>query len=328
MHSLSASPTRAMNVVFLGSGAFGLPTLQRLARDHTLTAVISQPDRRAGRGGKTTPTPIAGWAAEHLSVAPLVKPENINDPAVRDRVRAFPADAWVVIAFGQYLGAKLVADRFAINLHASLLPRWRGAAPINAAVLAGDTDTGNSVITIAKEMDAGDVLGRSTRPIDPGLTAGDVHDLLAEDGPDLVAGVLARHAAGTLAPERQDPALVTLAGKLSKADGWVDFTDTAEHARRRIHGLTPWPGVTVTHRDQPLKLLRVAVDPARTQPAADDDPPGTITDPGGTVTCGAGTLLEVLEVQPAGKRPMPWRDYANGRGVRAGETLRGGRPDA
>lgn len=306
-----------MNLVFLGSGAFGLPTLQALSREHTVTAVVSQPDRPAGRGGKTTPTPIAAWAAGHMPGVPLLRPERVNEPAVRDEVRAFDADAWVVIAFGQYLGSKLIADRFAINLHASLLPRWRGAAPINAAVLAGDTETGNSVITIAKEMDAGDVLGRSRRAIDPLQTAGELHDQLAADGPELVLDVLNRHAANTLDPIVQDESRVTLAAKMSKADGYIDFNAPADDVRCRVHGLTPWPGVTVSHRTSPLKLLRAAPGPAT------DAPPGTITDTSGNVACGDGRAVTLVEVQPAGKRPMPWTDYANGRNIVPGEALEG-----
>jgi methionyl-tRNA formyltransferase len=184
-----------MRIVFLGSGAFGLPTLQHLAARHTVVGVVTQPDKPAGRGSKLTPTPIGAWAAEHLPGTPLIKPEKINTPEVRDLVRSWECDAWVVIAFGQKLGPTLLADRFAINLHASLLPRWRGAAPINHAILAGDTVTGNSVITLADRMDAGLVLGQSRRPIEPAQTTGELHDLLATDGPALVEQVLAEHAA-------------------------------------------------------------------------------------------------------------------------------------
>jgi methionyl-tRNA formyltransferase len=306
-----------MNLVFLGSGAFGLPTLQRLAAHHTIQAVISQPDRPAGRGSSLTPTPIADWAATNLSRIPLLKPENINEPEVTARVRGFPADAWVVIAFGQKLGKPLLEGRFAINLHASLLPRWRGAAPINAAILAGDAITGNSVITLADRMDAGLILGRSQRPADPNLTAGELHDLLAADGPDLVEEVLARHAAATLAPVTQDESLVTIARKLKKEDGRVDWSLDAPSIRRRIHGLTPWPGVAAAFRGEPLKLLRAA-DTADSSGAS----PGTLSDAAkGLVACGDGTTLRLIEVQPAGKKPMKWEDFARGRSPRDGEPL-------
>lgn len=311
-----------MKLVFFGSGAFGVPTLQMLAAEHTLSAIVSQPDKPAGRGGKLSPTPIAEWAASHVPNAPLLRPANVNEAEVTSAIRAFPADAWVVIAFGQKLKPALLHDRFAINLHASLLPRWRGAAPINAAILAGDATTGNSVITLADKMDAGLVLGQSKRPIDPLQIAGELHDQLAQDGPALVARVLHEFATDSLDANPQDESLVTLAKKLSKAEGVLDFSRSGEQCRCKIHGLTPWPGVTVAFRGEALKLLRVrALD--TTSPSG--SPFGTILDPvEGIVLCGEHTTIQLLEVQPAGKRPMPWRDFANGRQVKSQELLVGG----
>ena len=228
-----------MKVVFLGSGAFGVPTLAHLAAAHRVVGVVSQPDRPAGRGGALTPTPIAAWAKQNLAGVPLVCPEKVNAPDVTAQVRGWDAQAWVVIAFGQKLGKGLLAERFAINLHASLLPRWRGAAPINAAMVAGDDVTGNSVITLAEKMDAGLVLGQTRREVAPELTAGEMHDILADDGPGLVEQVLHDHAAGTLRPAAQDETLVTIAPKMSKADGWVEFDAGALACRQRVHGLTP-----------------------------------------------------------------------------------------
>ncbi len=308
-----------MHIVFLGSGAFGIPTLAMLAQDHILTAIITQPDRNAGRGSKLTPTPIAQWARDNLPHVPVLKPENVNDESVRAKIRDYPADAWVVIAFGQYLGSKLIEDRNAINLHASKLPRWRGAAPINAAIVAQDTDTGNSVITIAKHMDAGDILAQSTRTIEPDQTASELHNALSTDGPALVARVLDQIRTGTLTPVTQNPDLVTVAPKMSKSDGWVDFTSTANACARRINGLSPWPSVTVTHRGEPLKLLRATPEDHESQ----HTDPGTILDPAqGLIACATGTL-RLLTVQPPNKKPMPWRDYANGRQIQQGEPLIG-----
>ncbi|TVQ60662.1 MAG: methionyl-tRNA formyltransferase [Phycisphaerales bacterium] len=307
-----------MRVLFLGSGAFGLPTLRAIADHHQLVGVVTQPDKPAGRSRKLTPTPIGVWAQEHTPGVSLEKPASVNEESVRDRLRAIEADAWVVIAFGQKLGKALLADRFAVNLHASRLPRWRGAAPIHAAVLAGDTETGNSVITLAERMDAGLILGQSRRPIEAHQTSGDLHDLLAEDGPELMLDVLARHEAGTLEPMTQDEARVTLAGKLSKGDGWADFAGEADGVRRRVQGLNPWPGVTVTFRGEPLKLHRVEVagggPETRTRP-------GSFLDPAlGLVTCGSG-VIRLIEVQPAGRKPMPYADFARGSRPEAGETL-------
>src|ERR1051325_3585307 len=208
-----------MNLVFFGSGAFGLPTLEALAKSHRILAVVSQPDRPAGRGGELTPTPVGEFAAARLAGVPMLKPENVNEAGVAAQIQGFRADAAVIIAFGQKLSAAVLPgeDR-AINLHASRLPRWRGAAPINAAILAGDTITGNSVITIADRMDAGLVLGQDSMPIETHVTAGELHDALAARGPALVLSVLAKMQAGTLNGQVQDEGLVTKAKKPRKAE--------------------------------------------------------------------------------------------------------------
>jgi len=308
-----------MDVVFFGSGAFGTPTLERLAREHTITGIVTQPDKPAGRKKFLTPTPIGSWAAEHLPGVPIAKPERINTDEARGQIRGWNADAWVIIAYGQYLGQKLLEDRFAINLHGSLLPRWRGAAPINAAMVAGDRVTGNSVITIAKEMDAGLILGQSERGIEPDQTMGELHDLLAGDGPELVLRVLDDHAHHRVDYREQDESLVTVAGKMTKGDGWVDFRGCARMISAKVNGLSPWPGVTVSHRGEPLKINR-------SQPSEGEskEDPGTIIDAdAGLVSCAGGGVLRLLDVQPPGKRSMGWRAYANGRQIGPGERLIG-----
>lgn len=311
-----------MRIVFFGAGAFGLPTLERLASEHDVVGVVTQPDRPAGRKRRLTPTPIGEWASAHFVDTPLFKPENVNDADIRDAVRAIDCDAWVVIAFGQKLGEPLLENRFAINLHASLLPRWRGAAPINHAIMAGDRVTGNSVITLADRMDAGLVMGQSERTIDPSFTAGELHDLLAADGPDLMLRVLAEKQSDALQPETQDESLVTIAGKLSRADGWVDFGASAEHCRRRIHGLTPWPGVTIRIGDDQLKVARVEALESGSEEEA-----GVLIDAAsGVIACGEGTSLRLIEVQPAGKRIMAWPDYVRGNPIDDGAAVDGGAP--
>jgi len=311
-----------VRIVFFGSGEFGLPTLTALTESHDVALVVSQPDRPAGRRRRPTPTPVAAWTAEQAPRIPLFQPPDVNEAAVCNEIRAVETDAWIVIAFGQKLGQPLLADRFAINLHASLLPRWRGAAPINHAILAGDAETGNSVITVTQRMDAGLLLARTRRAIDPLLTAGELHNLLAADGPPAVLETLQRKQAGTLEPEEQDESLVTKAPKLTKSDGWIDFAQPAEICRRRVHGLTPWPGVPARLGDQSLKLHRVQAGAAENQEA-----PGTILDAeSGLVACGQSTALRLLEVQPSGKRVMPWADFVRGRAVHAGDTLEGNPP--
>lgn len=313
-----------MRLVFFGSGAFGIPTLAALAASHDIAAIVTQPDRPAGRGHKLAPTPIAQWAAEHRPDLPVFKPARASAPDALKQIRDRGAPVYVVIAFGQKLSPELLEGVFAINLHASLLPRWRGAAPINAAILASDPKTGNSVITLADRIDAGLVLGQSTRDIRPDTIAGELHDLLAQDGPALVADVLARHAAGRLEPMTQDEALVTIAPKLSRRDAWVDFTQPAELARRRVHAFNPWPGVTVKLDGADLKLLRVQVVPRTSQQSLE---PGRFVDvEQGIVACAGPDDLRLVEVQPAGGRAMRWPDFIRGRRPAADARLTGGPP--
>lgn len=304
-----------MRLVFFGSGAFGLPTLQHLARLHDIVGVVTQPDRPAGRGGRLTPTPIGAWAAQNLPGVPVLKPGRVNEPDTVEGIRGLNADAWVVIAFGQKLSRELLDGVCAVNLHASLLPRWRGAAPINAAILAGDSVTGNTIITLADRMDAGLILATSERPITPTITAGELHDLLSNDGPALVDRVLKAHAAGTLEPRTQRESDVTIATKLSRDLDDIDFHQPADFLRRQIHAFTPWPGITAALATSPpitLKLLRAATAPAHASPAE----PGTLIDArAGLVACGGKSTLQLLEVQPPGKRPMPWSSFANGRDI-------------
>jgi len=308
-----------MDVVFLGSGAFGVPTLEQLANEHTITGIVTQPDRKAGRGGKLTATPIGQWATEHLPDVPIIKPEKINTDEVRSIVHSWNADAWVIIAYGQYLGAKLLEDRFAINLHASLLPRWRGASPINSAIVAGDQITGNSVITIDKEMDAGAVLAQSTRTIESDMTAAMLHDKLSHDGPELIAKVLDHHLHQRVVYTTQDPSKVTIASKMSKADGVIDFSMPARLVNARINGLNPWPSIKAGFRDESIKINQSKPVELQSQEQA-----GTIIDSDqGIIVCGDGQCIQLLMVQPPNKRAMDWKAFANGRSVQAGEQLIG-----
>ena len=293
-----------MRIVFLGSGAFGIATLESLVAQHEVVAVVSQPDRPAGRGKSLTPTPIAARAAE-LGI-PLLKPADVNELGVRETVRGYQADAWVVIAFGQKLSRELLDGVFAINLHGSLLPAYRGAAPIQRAVMDGCAETGVSVISLADRMDAGLVFATRARAIGARETSDEVHDQLALLGPEVVGDVLARHAAGTLVGEVQDESRATRARKLSKAEATVDFAALdAREARARINGLNSWPGCTVLVGELPAKLLRVEEC---------DGAAGEIgvLGPDGVVQARTGAV-RILEIQPIGGRGMPVAEFLNGR---------------
>lgn len=299
--------------MFLGSGAFGLPTLEALCRAHEVVAVVSQPDKPAGRGKVLTPTPIAARAAE-LGI-PVLKPVDVNEAGVRDAVRGFAADAWVVIAFGQKLSRELLDGVFAVNLHGSLLPAYRGAAPIQRAVMDGCAETGVSVISLAERMDAGLVYATRARAVGVRETSDEVHDGLALLGPEVIEDVLARRAAGTLVGVAQDESKATRARKLSKAEATVDIAALdAAAARARINGLNSWPGCTVLAGDVPVKLLRVEECAAgageRGMLAAD-----------GRVNAAAGAV-RVLELQPVGGKPMSVADFLNGRPKLVGCAVR------
>lgn len=302
-----------MRIVFLGSGAFGIPTLEALAKRHEVVAVVSQPDKPAGRGKTLTPTPIAARAAE-LGI-PLLKPADVNETAVREAVRGYRADAWVVIAFGQKLSRELLDGVFAINLHGSLLPAYRGAAPIQRAVMDGCAQTGVSVISLAERMDAGLVFATRARAIGARETSDDVHDQLAFLGPEVIEDVLARYAAGSLVGTEQDESRATRARKLSKSEATVDLAALdATVARARINGLNSWPGCTVLVGELQVKLLRVE------ECASPEGQIGVLgTD--GVVRVRTGAI-RILEIQPLGGRGMPIAEFLNGRPKLVGAPVR------
>jgi len=303
-----------MRLVYLGSGAFGLPTLQALHAVHEVALVVTQPDRPAGRRRTPTATPVAEFAEVHG--LPAIKPADVNDPTILRHVGEIRPDALVVIAYGQKLSPELCSIAPTINLHGSLLPKFRGAAPIHRAMMAGETRTGVTVIEVTKRMDAGAIYGAAATRIEPTETAGELHDRLAALGPELVQDVLEQIRTGRIDPQPQDETQASTARKLKKQDGTVRFDQPAERVRARINGLNPWPGCTVLVDGQPLKLLRAAV--------ADSNVPGEVM---------AGTMLEdrsvacqpgavrLLAVQPPGGKSMSFEAYCNGHQVRPGSQL-------
>lgn len=309
-----------MRIVFLGSGEFGLPTLEAVCAAHEVVGVVSQPDRPAGRKRLLTATPVAQWASSRGF--PVLKHEDANADAAIREIAAFRPDAAVVIAFGQKLSPPLIAalGKLAINLHASLLPRYRGAAPINWAMIEGERVTGVSVIGLAQRMDAGEVYATASVEVDPLETAGELHDRLALLGPAAVLRVLDDLAKGQLQPIPQDHARATKAPKLRKEDGTTDFSLPAERVRCRIHGLTPWPGCRVSWRrgeeeQDTLTLARVRAHPEESASA----PPGTVL-PNHRIATPRGTI-ELLEVQAPGTRVMSVADFVRGRAILPGDRF-------
>lgn len=303
-----------MRLVFMGSGAFGLPTLEQLTDQHEWVMVVSQPDRPAGRKRRMTPTPISTWALAHD--LPLIRTDNVNDPAVVEQLRGVGADANVVIAFGQKISRAVIGlPRLeSINLHASLLPKYRGAGPIQHAMIQGERETGLSVITLADVMDAGEVLGQVATPISPTETAGELHDRLAAMGPGLMGQVLDALAAGTAVYRAQDESQASYAPKLSRADAVVDLQRSGREVAARINGLSPWPGVRLSIRraDGTGDAIRLIV--RRVEPMNDcscTEPAGHLLAEKGVLVTGHGAVC-LLAVQPPGRRTMLWPAFARG----------------
>lgn len=310
-----------MRLIFIGSGEFGLPTLATLADTHEIVAVVTQPDRPAGRHRQLTPTAIGEWAQAHE--LPVYKVEDINTDAMVQTLRDFKADAGVIIAFGQKLSPAVVdaLGEVAMNLHASLLPKYRGAAPINWAMINGEEETGLSVISIDQKMDAGVVYHQIAVPIREDETAGELHDRLSVLGPAAIETVLAQVQAGTLEGKPQDAQYVSHAPKLTKQDGWIDFNATAKVIRQQVHGLTPWPGARVGWVDDEHDRVHELII-LRCQDFSDyttDARHGILLDDYRVAT--RDGVVELLEVQAPGGKPMSIQDFVNGHPLNAGDQL-------
>jgi len=297
-------------IIFAGAGEFGLPTLRALIEaGHEVVRVYSQVDRPAGRGRKLTPTPIAQFAIE--KGLDVVRTADINAESLP------PADLLVVIAFGQKIAESVATHPRlgAVNLHSSRLPKFRGAAPINWAILAGETVTGNSVIRLAQRMDAGAILGQSELAIGELETAGELHDRLAADGAPLMLRVIEELATGRAVETVQDESKATRALKLSREATAIDWAKPAEALARHVRGMYPWPGCRVSLQDAGgAELNRVTL--VRARAVGGSGKAGVITT-SGAIGTGEG-LLEVVEVQPEGKRAMELAAYRNGHKWEAG----------
>jgi methionyl-tRNA formyltransferase len=302
--------SQPFRIIFAGSGEFGLPTLKALLQaGHEVTRVYTQPDRPAGRGRTLTATPIGAFAESQK--LQLVKTANLNAEALP------AADAMVVIAFGQKISEQAANHPRlgSVNLHASLLPKHRGAAPINWAIMRGDTVAGNSVIRLAQRMDAGPVLGQASTPIGELETAGELHDRLATEGAGLIAKVLGELSSGTQHETPQDESQASLAPKLSREASRLDFSRPAAELANQIRGMFPWPGCRV-RLINPAGAESTRATLVRARALETSAQPGTI-DATGCIGTGTGSL-EIVELQPEGKRPMTLSAFRNGHRWEAG----------
>lgn len=310
-----AAPLR---IVFLGTPAFAVPSLEALiASRHEVVAVVSQPDRPKGRGQHVQPTPTRHSATEHG--IPVIQPTKIKEEAFLQAIRDLRPDLGVVVAFGRILPDSLLAiPRLGmINVHASVLPRYRGAAPIQRAVLAGDAETGVTIMRVATELDAGPMFSVATAPIPPDATSGEMEGVLAHVGADALLPVVDALAEGRAVETPQDHTLATHAAKVAKTEGTIDWTDPAPLVHNRVRGLQPWPLASTTLNGERLVIRRTAV----ADHLLPEVPPGTIVRAHGDeliVACGAGTALGIVEIQPEGRRAMATRDFLAGRGASEG----------
>ncbi|HKA15097.1 MAG TPA: methionyl-tRNA formyltransferase [Myxococcota bacterium] len=308
-----------MRLIFFGTPEFAVPTLARLAAEHELAAVVSQPDRPSGRGRRVQASPVSAFA-QGRGLA-LLRPERVGAPEVVAALRAAAADLGVVVAFGQFLPKsvrELPRLGYLINGHASVLPRHRGAAPIPRAILAGDVETGISVMRVEREMDAGPVALVRTTPIAPDEDAGALGDRLARIAADAIAEALAQIADGFDSWREQDPARATLAPKIGSSELAIDWREPAPAIALRVRAFAPEPGARTLLRGEPLRILA-----ARSEPGAADRAPGT-------TRVGAGEPLRVAtsdgwlipeRVQRAGGNALDIAAYLRGRPISDGEKL-------
>ncbi len=311
-----------MRVVFIGSGAIGVPTLRALSKEHEVIAVFTRPDRPAGRGYQLRPTPIK-LAAQELGL-PIHQPEDINAPAVLGQIRELAPDVIVVASFGQILTGELlrIPRLGAINLHASLLPKYRGAAPIQWALIRGEQETGVTTFLMDEGMDTGPILLQRRVEITPEDDAGSIEEKLAKLGAEVVLETLEGLAKGELEPQPQDHSAATYAPKLKKAHEKLDWARPARELVNLIRALSPRPGAFTLFRGKRLKIYKAKVVGLETEQGWRARP-GEILGLGeeGPLVKTGTEALELLEVQPEGKRRMSGPDFARGYRITAGELL-------
>jgi methionyl-tRNA formyltransferase len=308
-----------MRLIMLGTGPFGAPTLSRVAASrHEVVQVVTRPPR----GRKAEPPPLA-QLAEALGIS-VSQPETVNSEGARASLHGLAPDLLVVCDYGEILKRETlaIARLGGINLHGSLLPKYRGAAPVQWAILNGETETGNTVIQMTAGLDAGPALGVHRVAIHPDETAGELEARLADIGADLVLSVVDALEAGTAQPQPQDKAAASKAPRLQKDDGLIDWTRPAIAIKNQVRALDPWPRA-FTHWQRSGELLRLIVHRVQAIDAANSSAaPGTIVEAGPRLIAAAGQgAVELLSIQPAGKRAMSAGEFLRGYPLQVGESL-------
>ena len=300
-----------MRIIYLGTPAFAAIPLEALAQDgrYTLVGVITQPDRPAGRGGSLKSPPVKEVALR-LGI-PVFQPETLRDLTAVERIAELRPDAGVVAAYGEILRRNVLAipPLGYLNIHPSLLPRYRGPTPVSAAILAGDTEIGVTLMKLDAKMDSGPILTQRRVPLPIDARVGPLTEELFRLGAELLTDALEPYAAGRLDPVPQDDSQATYTALLQKSDGIIDWSAPAIQIERMTRAYDPWPGAQTTWRGQPLKIIAAEADPTW----AGDLPPGRLFAQDGGVWAATGTgALELITVQPAGKRSLAGQEWRHG----------------
>jgi methionyl-tRNA formyltransferase len=304
-----------VDVVFMGTPEFAVPSLWALSGAHRVIAVYTQPDKPVGRAQTLQPTPVKQAALVHH--IPCYQPEKLRKPEVVAQLAALQPDLIVVAAYGQILPQSVldIPKYGCINVHASLLPRWRGAAPIHAAIRAGDSETGVTIMMMEAGLDTGPMLRAESVPIRPTETGQSLHDTLSRLGARLLVETLADYLAGRVPAVPQPEDGVTWAPQIEKSDGQIDWNRTSAEIDRQVRAYTPWPGTFTAWNGQTLKVLSGA-------PADGNAPAGAVVKHGAGAAVGTGSGLYVLEtVQLAGKKGVGIDEFLRGYGAFIGSTL-------
>jgi methionyl-tRNA formyltransferase len=310
-----------MRIVFLGSGAFAIPPLEALLdAGHEVAAVVTQPDREKGRGREVAPPPVKPVALRRgLEVR---QPRRIREPAALDDLRRLRPEILVVVAYGQILPKAVleVGPRGAVNVHASLLPLYRGAAPIQWAIVRGEAETGVTTMLLDEGLDTGPILLSRSTPIGSEETAGSLQERLALLGAPLLVETLDRLESGSLVPTPQDPSRASLAPLIRKEDGRIDWSHAALDVARRVRGFDPWPGAWSLLEGRSVKILAAAPASGGHDPRAEPGAVIGLRADAVTVACGGGTALDIRRLQPESRRAMDAAAFAAGARLRAGEA--------
>ncbi len=304
-------------IVFMGTPAFALPSLIALMESHRVVGVVTQPDRRAGRRKRLRESPVKVLARE--AGLTLMQPERIREEAAIETLRAWDADLHVVVAYGQILPQPLLdLPRFGtVNVHASLLPRWRGAAPIQAAIKAGDRESGATIMLLDAGLDTGPLLAKRALPLAPDETGQSLHDKLSQLGAELLVETLPRYLNGEIEPHEQDDSLATYAPRIKKEEGRIDWTSSAQAIERKVRAHTPWPGAYTGWAGAQLRILAGNHGAGRAEA-------GRVIEKNGKIAIGTGDgLYYPTSLQVPGKRRLRVADFVNGYHDFAGALLDG-----